>query len=52
MRKSGGSLPGIYNTLKNPVSKQEIDLGYFTSGIYFMKIQNNLEQRVFKVIVE
>jgi hypothetical protein len=33
-------------------SKQEIDLSFLASGVYYLKIQGNSEQKVFKIIKE
>jgi hypothetical protein len=33
-------------------AKQEIDMNTFPSGIYFIKIQNNSGQKVFKIVKE
>ncbi|MBA2613799.1 MAG: T9SS type A sorting domain-containing protein [Bacteroidetes bacterium] len=33
-------------------SKQEIDLSFLSSGIYYLKVQNNTEQKIFKIIKE
>lgn len=32
--------------------KQEIDLSFLKSGIYYLRVQNNSEQKVFKIIKE
>lgn len=32
--------------------KEYIDLSFLASGIYYLKVQNNLEQKVFKIIKE
>jgi translation elongation factor EF-1beta len=32
--------------------KQEIDLSFLGSGIYYLKVQNNSEQKIFKIIKE
>jgi hypothetical protein len=32
--------------------KQEIDLSFLESGIYYLRVQNNSEQKVFKIIKE
>jgi len=38
--------------LKNPLSKQQIDLSFLSSGVYYLKVQNDSGQRVFKIIKE
>lgn len=36
----------------NPNQKQEINLNFLPSGIYYLKIQTNSEQRIFKIVKE
>lgn len=33
-------------------TKQEIDLSFLANGIYYLKVENNSEQKVFKIIKE
>jgi len=46
------NLGQLVYVLKNPLSKQEIDLSFLSSGVYYLKAQNNSGQKVFKVIKE
>ncbi len=48
----GNSLGQIVYSLNNVSQKQELDLSFLTSGIYFLKIENISGQKVFKVIKE
>jgi hypothetical protein len=41
----------VYETDKY-FSNQEIDLSFLSKGFYFLKIQNNFEQRSFKILKE
>lgn len=49
IRNSLGQVVYIQDELKN---KQEIDLSFLQAGMYFLKLQNNSEQRSFKIIKE
>ena len=44
-----GQIVFIQNIL---TSKQELDLSFLASGIYYLKVQSNSEQKVFKIIKE
>jgi hypothetical protein len=46
------SLGQVVYSLDKPVSKHEIDLSFLSGGVYYLKAQNNSEQRVFKIIRE
>lgn len=46
------SLGQIVYSLNNPTQKQQIDLSFLSSGIYYLKVQNNSEKKVFKIIKE
>jgi hypothetical protein len=41
----------VYSSLSKNV-KEAIDLSFLASGVYYLKVQNNLEQKVFKIIKE
>ncbi len=36
--------------LNNPISKQEVDFSFLSSGVYFLAVQNKTQQKVFKVL--
>lgn len=46
------SLGQVVYSIENPNIIQEIDLRFLAGGIYYLKIQNNSEQKVFKIIKE
>lgn len=46
------SLGQVVYSLYSTDPKQEIDLNFLPSGIYYLKIQNNSEQKVLKIIKE
>ncbi|MDO8998425.1 MAG: T9SS type A sorting domain-containing protein [Bacteroidota bacterium] len=46
------SLGQIIYKIDNVNSKQEIDLSFLASGIYYLKVQSNSEQKAFKIIKE
>jgi hypothetical protein len=45
------SLGQAIYSLKDLSPKQEIDLTFLPSGIYFVSLQNNSEQKVFKILL-
>jgi hypothetical protein len=45
-------LSQIVYSIDKPNTKQEIDLSFLASGIYYLKIQDNSEQKVVKIIKE
>ncbi|HXB41365.1 MAG TPA: T9SS type A sorting domain-containing protein [Bacteroidia bacterium] len=40
----------IVYVLNNPVSKQEIDLSSFPTGVYYLKAESKSDQKVFKIL--
>jgi len=46
------SLGQVVSTLNVVNQKQEVDLGCLPSGMYFLKLQNNSEKKVFKLLKE
>ncbi len=46
------SLGQIVYTLNNPDQKQEIDLSFLASGVYYLVVQNRTEQKAVKLIKE
>jgi hypothetical protein len=44
------SLGQIVYTLNNLNQKQEIDISFLPRGLYFLKVQDNFEYRVFKIV--
>lgn len=46
------SLGQVVTALKASEQKQEIDLSFLSSGVYYLKVQSGLNQKVFKVIKE
>lgn len=46
------TLGQILRDFQNLSAKSELDLSFLASGVYYLKIQNNSQQKVFKIIKE
>ena len=46
------ALGQIVHSVNNPQNNQEMDLGFLTEAIYYLKVENKTEQKFFKIVKE